>query len=164
MTIADELARLQALRDAGSLTEIEFEEAKRKVLHEQPQPAMSGFGGSSVPGQILGVNEETYCTLMHLSQLLVVSGLGIVAPIVMWVISKDESDLARRHGNRMMNWLISSLIYAFVSGLLSMVLIGIPLLILILILDFVFPIMAAVKANNGEIWSYPGAIRFFEED
>ncbi|QDV85017.1 DUF4870 domain-containing protein [Planctomycetes bacterium TBK1r] len=164
MTIADELARLQALRDAGSLTEIEFEEAKRKVLHEQPQPAMSGFGGSSAPGQIMGVNEETYCTLMHLSQLLVVSGLGIVAPIVMWVISKDESDLARRHGNRMMNWLISSLIYAFVSGLLSMVLIGIPLLILILILDFVFPIMAAVKANNGEIWSYPGAIRFFEED
>ena len=164
MTIADELARLQALRDSGALTETEFEEAKRKAIHEQPGSMQSGPAGYAVPGQIMGVNEETYCTLMHLSQLLVVSGLGIVAPIVMWVLSKDQSDLARRHGNRMMNWLISSLIYAFVAGLLCMVLIGIPLIILIVILDFVFPIIAAVKSNNGEVWSYPLAIRFFEED
>lgn len=164
MTIADELARLQELRDTGALTETEFEEAKRKALHENSTSTGGGFGSPGIPGQIMGVNEETYCTLMHLSQLLVVSGLGIIAPIVMWVLSKDESDLARRHGNRMMNWLISSLIYAFVAGLLCMVLVGIPFVILIVILDFVFPIIAAVKANNGELWSYPGAIQFFAED
>jgi uncharacterized Tic20 family protein len=164
MTIADELARLQALRDSGALTEIEFEEAKRIALSDQPGDAAPIFGGTHVPGQILGVNESTYCTLMHLSQLLVLSGLGIVVPIVMWILSKDQSELARRHGNRMMNWFVSSLIYAAVAGLLCFVLVGIPLAILLLILDFVFPIMAAAKANEGKLWSYPWAIRFFDED
>lgn len=166
MTIADELARLQQLRDSGALTEIEFEEAKRRAIEEHNASPASpfGFAGSSVPGQVFGVDEKTWCTLMHLSQLLVVSGLGIVVPIVMWVLSKDQSDLARRHGNRMMNWLLSSLIYAAVAGVLFLVFIGIPLALLILVLDFVLPIIAAVKANGGEVWSYPLAIRFFDED
>ncbi|MCA9136992.1 MAG: DUF4870 domain-containing protein [Planctomycetales bacterium] len=163
MTIADELSRLQQLRDSGALTETEFEEAKRKALHEQPR-AFSGFGGPSAAGQVMGVNEETYSVLMHLSQLLVVSGLGIIVPIAMWLIGKDDSDFVRRQGNRMMNWFLSSLIYAVVFGLLCIVFIGIPLLALLAILEIVFPIIAALKANNGEVWSYPMAVRFFEED
>ena len=163
MTIADELARLQELRDSGALTETEFEEAKRKALHEQPQAA-SGFDGAPVAGQVMGINEELYSMLMHLSQLLVVSGLGIIVPIAMWVIGKDESDFVRRQGNRMMNWFLSSLIYMVVFGLLCLVVIGIPLLMLLAILEIVFPIIAALKANNGEFWSYPMAIRFFDED
>ncbi|MCO8121319.1 DUF4870 domain-containing protein [Stieleria sp. TO1_6] len=164
MTIADELARLQELRDRGALTEPEFEEAKRKALAGDSQPPRDLFGSGVVPGQIHGVNEETWCTLMHLSQLLVVSGLGIIAPIVMWIISKDQSDLARRHGNRMMNWLLSSLIYLAIAGALCFVLIGFPLVLLMVVLDFVLPIIAAVKANQGILWSYPMAIRFFDED
>lgn len=164
MTIADELARLQQLRDSGALTETEFEEAKRKAIHEQPQGATPGFGGTPVPGQVFGVHEEMYCTLMHLSQLLWMSGLGIIVPIVMWLLGKEESELVRRNGNRMMNWFLSSLIYAVVFGLLCFVLIGFPLLIVLAILEIVFPIIAAVKCNNGVIWSYPMAIRFFPED
>ncbi|MBP1638338.1 MAG: hypothetical protein H6Q18_1127, partial [Bacteroidetes bacterium] len=29
------------------------------------------------------------------------------------------------------------------------------------ILDLVFTIIGAVKANNGEVWNYPLSIRFF---
>lgn len=169
MTIADELARLQELRDSGALTEAEFEEAKRKALDEQPQPAAGGYGAGAVgsgphSGQVLGVNEEMYCTLMHLSQLLVYSGLGIIVPIAMWLIGKEDSELVRRHGNRMMNWFISSLIYALVCGVLVFAVIGIPLLIVLAILEIVLPIMAAIKCANGEVWSYPMAMRFFDED
>ena len=162
MTIADELDRLQQLRDSGALTEVEFEEAKRKALGEQPVAA--GRGTAPVPGEVMGMDEKTYCTLMHLSQLLVISGLGIIAPVVMWLIGKDESDLARRHGNRMMNWLISCLIYAVISGILCIFLIGIPLALALIVADFVFPIIAAIKCNQNELWSYPLAIRFFDED
>ncbi len=168
MTIAEELARLQQLRDSGSLTETEFEEAKRKAIHEsgsQTNPYVNSLlGGSSVPGKVHGMDESTWCVLMHLSQLLIISGLGIIAPIVMWAISKDQSDVARIQGARMMNWLVSSLIYAAIAGVLSMFIIGIPILMLILVLDLVFPIIAAVKANNGEAWSYPLAMRLFDEN
>jgi len=167
MSLADELARLQQLRDEGALTEVEFERAKRKAIDEHNPPPSSpfgGLGGPPVPGQIYGVEKKTWCALMHLSQLLVASVLGIAVPIVMWLLSKDQSEMARRQGNRMMNWLLSTLIYFAVSAILAFVFIGIPLGFLVLILDVVFPIIAAVKASNGELWSYPLAIRFFPED
>ncbi len=88
---------------------------------------------------------------------------GIVVPIVMWILSKDESELARRHGASMMNWLISSIIYALVSLILVFVAIGIPMLVILAILHIAFPIIAAVKAHEGKMWSYPLTIRFFPE-
>jgi len=161
MSISDELQRLEELRAAGTLSEGEFEQAKQQVLAGESRRSKSLF----TDGKIAGIAEPTWCTLMHLSQLLLfAAGIGIVAPIVMWAVSKDESELARRHGNRMMNWLISSLIYKALFGVLVLWLIGFPLLIVLLLLDIVFPIRAGLKANDGELWSYPLAIRFLRED
>jgi uncharacterized Tic20 family protein len=39
--------------------------------------------------------------------------------------------------------------------------IGIPLLVAVAVLSIVFPIVAAIKASNGEVWKYPLTIRFF---
>ena len=47
---------------------------------------------------------------------------------------------------------------------LFVVLIGIPIVIAVAVMGIIFPIIAAVKCNNGEIWSYPLAIRFLPED
>ena len=163
MTIADELARLQELRDNGSLTEIEFEDAKRKVLEESNPNSMNNFG-SSEPGMVLGMDEKTYCTLMHLSQLLIFSMAGIAVPIVMWLLGKEQSDLVRRHGNRMMNWLVSELIYGMVIGILCFFFIGILLIPVLAVVGIIFPIIAAIKTNSNILWSYPLAIKFFEED
>ena len=162
MTIAEELARLEQLRNNGSLTEIEFEEAKRRALNEQPSFQSPPIGAPS-DRALHGMDEKTYCTLMHLSQLLTFSGLGIIAPIVMWVLSKDQSDVTRRHGAAMMNWLISSLIYGVVAGVLVMVFVGFFLLLVLAVLQLVFPIIAALKAKDGIVWSYPLAIKFFNE-
>lgn len=180
MSIADELARLEELRRIGSLTEIEFEEAKRLALDSQsagqnsssadrrpdrsPNPYAAVEPGNAMAfGEIHGIKENTWCALMHLSQLLTISGLGIVVPIVMYITSKDESEMARRQGACMMNWFISSILYAIVFLILSFFLIGIPLLILLGIVELVFPVIAAIKANDGKVWSYPGAIHFFDE-
>jgi len=159
MTIAEELRELDALHASGSLTDHEFEQAKQQVLDETPE-----FTTYTHDGKIYGLSETTWCTLMHLSQLLWFTAAGIVVPVLMWVLSKDESELARRHGARMMNWLLSSLIYGVVSGMLIVVLIGIPMLVIVLVLSVIFPIMAAMKSNDGELWSYPLAIRFLPED
>lgn len=159
MTIADEINRLDQLHESGALTDEEFAEAKRQVLAD---------GGTAVwvegSGQIFGINETTWCTLMHLSQLINWSIVGLILPVAMWVLSKDQSEIARRHGARIINWLASSLIYYAVGGILFWLLIGVPIVIATFVLSLVFPIMAAVKCNRGEIWSYPLAIRFLPED
>ena len=105
--------------------------------------------------------------LIHLSQLLNFASagvpfLGIVVPIVLWAIAKDRSPQVDLHGKIALNWIISSLIYLMVIVPFCLVIIGIPFLLVLLVLDVVFPIIGAVKANEGVIWKYPLSIAFFK--
>lgn len=101
--------------------------------------------------------------LLHLSQLinLVIPMGGYVAPILMWALNKDKNQEVDIQGKIVLNWLISEFIYLIVGGILVLLIIGIPVLIALLIVGVVFPIIAAVKANNGERWKYPLSIQFF---
>ncbi len=54
------------------------------------------------------------------------------------------------------------MIYAVVSAVLTLILIGIVLLIAVGILNIVCIILAAVKAQNGEHYRYPLSIRFIK--
>ena len=101
--------------------------------------------------------------LLHLSQLagMVLPGAGLVLPIVMWATEKDNSPLIDEQGKVVLNWMISSLLYSFVSAFLCFFLVGIPLLAVLLVLIFVFPIIGGIKANEGIVWKYPLSISFF---
>ncbi len=101
---------------------------------------------------------------LHLSQLLnfIIPFGGVVAPIVIWQIKKEEMPALDAHGKMIANWLISCLIYGAVSLVLSLVLIGILGLIALGIMGVAFPIIGAVKANNGELWEYPLTIKFLK--
>lgn len=101
---------------------------------------------------------------LHLSQLInvIVPMGGIVAPIVLWQVKKDEMPALDAHGKAVVNWLISSFIYIVISLVLSLILIGFLTLFAVMILGLVFPIIGAIKANNGELWEYPLAIRFLK--
>jgi uncharacterized protein len=183
--LSAELERLQQLRQSGALTEEEFQAAKRQVLNaagvtpggpEPPQgfvttnsqdnPFAYGSPGP-VPGNsdlICGMQSKLWITLMHLSQLLTWTLLGIAAPIIMWIVSKDESKEANRHGLIILNWLLSTLVYGIISFLLMFVVIGVPMLIVLGALNVIFPILGAIHANNGKAWKYPLSINFFNPD
>jgi len=152
MSISDEIARLEDQWRAGTLSDEEFKQAKAQLL--------SGNTGS---GSAADANQ--WAMWLHLSMLsgFVVPGAGFIAPIVIWQIKKDELPGIDRHGKNATNWLISSLIYGIVFGILTFVLIGIPLLFALAACTVVFPIVAGLKANQGEIWKYPMAIEFFKD-
>lgn len=155
--IADEIERLMKLHDSGALTEDEFQRAKARVLNGIPDATVKA-------GQIHGLSQRTWLLLMHVSQLLTFSFIGVVAPIVMWAVSKDESADADRHGKMILNWIISSFLYAIISALLTFAIVGIPMLIVLAILHIVFPVVGAIKANSGILWHYPLSINFFVID
>lgn len=159
MNISNEIEKLDRLRAQGTLTEEEFQTAKSRVLSEGDQ---SWFRVPvSDPNKVFGIETKAWCFLMHLSQLLnVAPGAGVLAPIVMWAISKDISKEADRHGVAILNWMITLLIAVAISGVLSTLLIGIPFLIIALLLAVIFPVIGAVKAINGEFWEYPLSIHF----
>jgi len=101
---------------------------------------------------------------LHLSQLLniILPPAGIVVPIILWQIKKDEMPALDTHGKMVVNWLISSLIYFVASLILTIVLIGILGLIALAVMSVVFPIIGGIKANNGAFWEYPLTIKFLK--
>ena len=159
MSVADEIAKLNALRQSGALSEHEFQQAKESLLAgQQPAGVKSGQLIVRVPG-----DANTWGMLIHLSQFCgyLVPLAGLIVPIVLWQIKKNESELIDRHGRVVANWVITELILAVVFGLLCLVFIGVPLLIGLGIVGIIFPIIGAVKAGNGQVWPYPCSIKFF---
>lgn len=109
---------------------------------------------------IHGMSISTYCLLMNIVNLF--SGGGWIIAIVMWIISKEKSEEVDIRGKDMTNWIISWMIYAVAGGLLCFILIGIPIVIALGIGALVCPIIAAIKASNGEPWKYPLTIQFIK--
>ena len=71
-------------------------------------------------------DEKQMGLFLHLSQLLnlLIPFGGVIAPIVLWQMKKDEMPALDAHGKMVVNWFISALIYFAVSFVLSFVLIG----------------------------------------
>lgn len=111
-----------------------------------------------------GMDIKTYCMVLHLSQLAgyLVPFAGLVLPIVMWVTNRDQFAEVDRHGKNVLNWMLSALIYLIVSGILTIVVIGFLGFILVGLAGLIFAIIGAIKANDGTVWEYPLAIKFFK--
>jgi uncharacterized protein len=162
MNVADELQKLQQLRQSGAISEEEFEQAKAKILDGQ------SAAGMPFPGDFLSGDTEAqtrqWAMILHLSMLANYAAppLGFIAPILIWQLKKGDLPGLDAHGKNAVNWIISVLIYGVVGVILIPVVIGFFALMILGILAIVFPIIAGLKANSGEVWKYPGAIGFFK--
>ena len=105
-----------------------------------------------------------WALFLHLSQLAgyIIPLLGLIAPIIIWQIKKEEYPILDVHGKVVVNWIISELIYAAIGFVLMFVVIGIPILAVLGVLAIVFPIIGGIKANNGELWHYPMTINIIK--
>ena len=110
----------------------------------------------------LSNDERTFGMLCHLSALagFIFPFGNIIGPLIFWAIKKDQYDWVDQHGKEALNFQISMTIYMLISALMIIILIGIFFLVALGIINLVFIILASVKANNGEDFSYPLAIRF----
>ncbi len=110
-------------------------------------------------------NTRTWLVLCHASALLGVffHFLGhIFGPFIVWMVKRPESPEIDAHGKESLNFQLSMLIYDVVAFLLCFVLIGIPILILLYLLNIVLVIIASLKASEGELYRYPFTIRFIK--
>ena len=102
-----------------------------------------------------------FCHLGALAGYIIPFG-NIIAPLVIWLIKKDESPFVDDQGKESLNFQISITIYALVALLLTVIVIGFFLLLAVGIFALVMVIIAAVKANDGEKYRYPLCIRFIK--
>jgi uncharacterized protein len=85
---------------------------------------------------------------------------GFIGALIIFLVTKEKD--VKEHAKKALNWQISLLIYSFISGILIFVLIGFLLIPILGILNIIFCIMAAIKANKGELWNYPLTIQFLK--
>jgi len=173
MSRVEQIEKLQQLRNQGALTEDEFQAEKQRLLNmpeidnpnpygaPPPPPVSTGYGVPST-GKIWGMAPRVYCMVLHLSQLAgyALPGAGWAVPIVMWAANKDQSPEIDVHGKIVLNWMITALIAGFLCFLLSFILIGIPLLFILGLVCIIYPIIGGIKANDGQVWHYPGSFKF----
>ncbi len=159
MSVTDEISKLKELKESGAITEEEFETAKAELLQQ-----ISVEKPKTEDGVLK--DENMLAMFVHLSQFAgyLVPFLGFILPIVLWQIYKDKSQVIDMHGKNVTNWIISATIYGFGCFILSFVVIGIPMLFALAIIGIVFPIIGGIKANDGIVWEYPMAIKFFKQN
>jgi uncharacterized protein len=160
MSIAEEIGRLNGLKHSGAISEEEYQKAKDSLL--ATQQSMGQRFKRALDGITVDVNQ--WGMILHLSQFCgyIVPLAGLIVPIVLWQIKKNDAELIDRHGRIVANWIITQLILGCVFAILFLILIGIPLMALLVVAGIVFPIVGAIKANSGEAWPYPCSIRFFK--
>ncbi len=128
------------------------------------------------------VKENNNAFLMHLSSFFgyVFPFGGIIAPLIFWETSKNDSDLLDATGKEVINFNLSYLLYttiltvAIISLAINVaiedinqislfLMISFAVLMLILIIGkFVMIIIGAVKSNQGELYKYPATINFIK--
>jgi hypothetical protein len=110
------------------------------------------------------MQERQWALICHLSALCgyFIPFGNLIAPIVIWSMKKDEMPMVDEHGKEVINFQISFTIWIFISIVMIFVLLGIPMLIVLAVLQLVFIIIGAIKADGGELYRYPLTIRFIK--
>lgn len=106
--------------------------------------------------------ERNWAMLSHLLALTGYVGVpfgNVVAPLIIYLMKKDELPFVVEQSRESLNFQISMSIYALISGVLTLILIGFLLLAAIWVAGVVLTIIASVKAANGEAYRYPLTIR-----
>ena len=110
-------------------------------------------------------NARTWCVLAHATALagFFVPWAGhIVGPLIVWLAKRTDSPEIDAHGKESLNFQLSMLIYSAIAWVLVIVLIGVPILILLHILNIIFVIIASIQASDGKLYRYPIAIRLIK--
>ena len=106
-------------------------------------------------------DERLWSTLTHIGALVLSGGgAGWLVALIAYLVLKDRGPFVRSHTATELNFQLTLLI-AYVAGLILLIVaIGFIVIIAARVVSIVFGIIAAVKANKGEYYQYPIAIKF----
>ena len=98
-------------------------------------------------------DEQLWIVFSHISILI---GVGILLPLIVYLVKKDDSPRVSEHAKEALNFHISVMIYSFVCGVTC---VGAPLIPIIVIGGMVLAIIAATKASDPIPYRYPLTLR-----
>ena len=115
----------------------------------------SYLGADVQPDYLPTSDERTFAILSHILTIVA----PILAPLIIYLIKKDESKYVSYHAKESLNFQITMMI--IIIGLCITV-IGILLVWIVGIVALVLVIIATIKASEGKLYRYPLTIRFIK--
>ena len=96
----------------------------------------------------------------HAAGLTTYIGLPILGALIVWLAKRKTDPIVNVEGREAVNFNISFTLYAFIAGLLCLVVVGYLLLALVSVTHLWLVLWATWKANKGESVRYPFTLRF----
>jgi uncharacterized protein len=121
-------------------------------MDQQPN---SFLGTDEPPVYTPTSDERMMAILSHILCLIV----WLFAPLIIYLVKKDESKFVAAHAKESLNFQITIMIVAII---LIVTVIGILLLWVLGIVSTVFIIIATIKASENKIYRYPFTIRLIK--
>jgi len=103
-------------------------------------------------------DDKTMALLAHLGGIF----FGFIPSLVIWLIKKDGSPFVADQAKEALNFQITMVFGFILSFILIFIVIGIFLIWALAITNLVLCIVAGIKANSGEEYRYPFAIRLIK--
>lgn len=121
---------------------------------------MNEFENAATPSAGASQEDRTLGMLTHLSGII----LSFIVPLVIWLTNKDKSDKGWLNGQakEALNFQITIAIAYVVCMVLAVIVIGGLLAPIVWLVNVIFCILAGIKANGGEAYRYPFAIRLIK--
>lgn len=131
------------------------ETAERVIAEDAARAAAQNAASAAV-----SADDANLAMLAHLLSI----AFGFIAPLIIWMISKDQPQkgFVADQAKEALNFQITVIIALCIAGVLMVVFIGILLVPMILVVNFVLCILAGLKAREGVAYRYPFTLRLLK--
>jgi uncharacterized Tic20 family protein len=113
------------------------------------------LGEDQLPALPPTSDEKTLALLSHVVTFV----SNFIAPLIIYIIKKDESPFVAAHAKESLNFQLTILLAVIV---LFITIVGILLLWIVGIYALVLVIVATIRASEGKLYRYPLTIRFIK--
>jgi len=113
------------------------------------------LGEEQLPALPPTSDEKTLALLSHIVTFV----SNFIAPLIIYIIKKDESPFVAAHAKESLNFQLTILLTIIV---LFITIIGIFLLWIVGVYALVLVIIATIRASEGKLYRYPLTIRFIK--
>ena len=115
----------------------------------------SFLGSDEFPAVPPTSDEKTLALVSHI--VTIVS--SFIAPLIIYLVKKDESTFVAAHAKESLNFQITMFLI-FIILIISII--GLLLLWLVGIYSLIMVIVATIRASEGKLYKYPFSIKFIK--
>lgn len=118
-------------------------------------PDNSFLGTEMQPDYVPTSDEKTMAVLSHILTLVA----PILAPLIIYLVKKNESKFVEWHARESLNFQIT---VAIIIIILFITIIGILIAWIVGIISLVLVIIATIRASEGKLYKYPFSFRLIK--